>query len=266
MWGQTVSHPVRRGQRCGFSFGERLDWTNPVSLRQCSNDIFHLISQVIVTKVAQPLLPPCSAPQQMLCWHVFPEGPCGGDVFAIHENSILLRTQSYVDFLSYYPGSTLVRSCCMGWRPQVALQIAEQTSACGEGWASASELLLGYGKLRLSHSHFVRVKILIRFWLIPQIQGLQDHPCTWGVPFCLIILKGALSWFPSGQIPSWLSNITMHQSWKTPLSLETGGRMWCPGVRQGKWFSFLYPVSSLTAILRCVCVCVLLFLPEHKLF
>lgn len=71
-------------------------------------------------------------------------------MFAVHENSILLRTQSYLDFLSYYPGCTLVRLCCMGWRPYVALQMAEQTSA--------PELLLGYSKLRLTHSHFVRVE------------------------------------------------------------------------------------------------------------
>lgn len=129
MWGHGLFHPVRRGRRHGFSFGECLDWTNPVSLRQYLNDFLHLIGQITVTKVAQPLLPPCSAPQQMLCWHVFPEGHCGGDVFAIHEHSILLRTQSYLNFLSYYPGCTLIRSCCMGWRPRTEPQIAEQTSA-----------------------------------------------------------------------------------------------------------------------------------------
>lgn len=56
----TVSYPVRRGQTHGFSFGEHLDWTNPASLRQYLNDILHLISQIIVTKVAQLSLPPCS--------------------------------------------------------------------------------------------------------------------------------------------------------------------------------------------------------------
>lgn len=71
-------------------------------------------------------------------------------MFAVHENSILLRTQSYLDFLSYCPGCALVRLCCMGWRSCVALQKAEQTSA--------PELLLGYSKLRLTHSHFVRVE------------------------------------------------------------------------------------------------------------
>lgn len=112
----TVSYPVRRGQTHGFSFGEHLDWTNPASLRQYLNDILHLISQIIVTKVAQLSLPPCSAPQQMLCWLVFPEGHCGGDVFTMHENSILWWTQSYLAFLSYCPGCTLVRLCCRGWR------------------------------------------------------------------------------------------------------------------------------------------------------
>lgn len=53
------------------------DWTNLSSLRQYLNDILHLISQIIVTKVAQLSLPPCSTPQQMLCWLVFPEGHCG---------------------------------------------------------------------------------------------------------------------------------------------------------------------------------------------
>lgn len=52
----------------------------------------------------------------------------------------------------------------MGWRPCVALQIAEQTSA--------PELLLGYSKLRLTHSHFVRVKILIN----PSDSGIAGPP------------------------------------------------------------------------------------------
>lgn len=131
-----VSCPVRREQRRGFSFGEHLDWTNPSSLKQYLN---YTLSPITVTKVAQPSLPPCSAPQQMLCWLVFPEGHCGGDVFAIHENSILLRTPSYLDFLRYYPGCTVVRSCCMGWRPCLALQIAEQ-NLCS--WEIDGPLLL----------------------------------------------------------------------------------------------------------------------------
>lgn len=60
----TVSHPVRRGQRCVFSFVECLDWTNPASLKQYLNDILHLISQIIVTKMAQPLL--CSPADALL--------------------------------------------------------------------------------------------------------------------------------------------------------------------------------------------------------
>lgn len=91
----TVSHPVKREQRHSFSFRECLGWTNSASLRQYLNDILHLISQIIVTKVAQPLLPPCSALQQMLCWHLFPEGHCGGDClswkFHSFTNTILFR-------------------------------------------------------------------------------------------------------------------------------------------------------------------------------
>lgn len=103
-----------------------------------------------------------------------------------------------------------------------------------------------------------------RFWLIPLDSGTAEPPLRHEesiqqrYTICLIILKvpcpGSLQ--DKFQVAVWLSNVTMHQRWETPLSLETGGGTWCPGVGWGKWVSFLYPVSCQQSCLWCVYACV----------
>lgn len=118
---------------------------------------------------------------------------------------------------------------------------------------------------RLAH-RFVRVKILIRFWLIPLDSGTAGPPLRHKeslqqkYTICLTILKGALSWFLSGQIPSCCLAFKYNYAPKVRDSIILGDRRdnmvsWC-GMGKVSFFSLSCKLSvSNPASDVCMCVC-----------
>lgn len=113
---------------------------------------------------------------------------------------------------------------------------------------------------------FVRVKILIRFWWIPLDSGTAGPPLRHKeslqqrYTICLIILKGALSWFPSGQIPSCCLAFEYNYAPKVRDSIIPGNRRenvmsWC-GTGKVSFFSLSCKLSlSNPASDMCMRVC-----------